>query len=339
MGSHDFTSRLYYAQHRSDLAEALSRLGIELKRCGGSPRYGDRYQISTRGGTPGDLSAVVFFRGNDGTWYAIDNKERTGRRRLNAIGVMTDLFGMDFKQAVDTLAPEGSSLPTSAATASTGAPSAAEPIEKTELYIPPKREGKARCAAAYLVSTRCLPSKLVSNFFTLGLIYEAETKKGMQIVAFPFRDLDGNIVGVDSCGVYSSVRYKQMQPGSDTSYAWRFTYGIDRIDRDTPMYFCESAIDAMSLCALYAYPGVYLSMSGLKDSTLSSMVARLGGRPVICTDNDDSGNRFRAKHAELDTLIPAAEYKDWNGELQYRVGAGLDYALKPQGRAPSPTAV
>ena len=68
-------------------------------------------------------------------------------------------------------------------------------------------------------------------------------------------------------------------------------------------------------------------MSGVKDMTLEHMTGVLKGVPVICTDNDDGGNRFRIKYRAYDTLTP--EYgKDWNDELRYRVCHDLNYALK-----------
>ncbi len=66
--------------------------------------------------------------------------------------------------------------------------------------------------------------------------------------------------------------------------------------------------------------GAYVSLDGLKDVTLISMTKCLGGRPVICTDNDKGGNRFREKYVVgmgYDTLIPNELYgKDWNDELK-----------------------
>ena len=69
-------------------------------------------------------------------------------------------------------------------------------------------------------------------------------------------------------------------------------------------------------------------MCGLKDETFEHMQKMLGGKPVLCVDNDEAGNRFRKKYPSCETLYPQ-NGKDWNDELKYRVLHGLDYALKP----------
>ena len=69
-------------------------------------------------------------------------------------------------------------------------------------------------------------------------------------------------------------------------------------------------------------------MGGLKDETFNHMQKMLGGKPVLCVDNDEAGNRFRKKYPSCETLYPQ-NGKDWNDELKYRVLHDLDYALKP----------
>ena len=44
------------------------------------------------------------------------------------------------------------------------------------------------------------------------------------------------------------------------------------------------------------------------------MCKTYGGKAVICTDNDEAGNRFRAKYKEAATLVPPSG-KDWNDVL------------------------
>ena len=43
------------------------------------------------------------------------------------------------------------------------------------------------------------------------------------------------------------------------------------------------------------------------------MADKLGGKPVICTDADEEGNKLRQMYPQYDTLIP--KHKDWNDDL------------------------
>ncbi|MCH5183678.1 MAG: hypothetical protein J1E00_05825 [Oscillospiraceae bacterium] len=52
---------------------------------------------------------------------------------------------------------------------------------------------------------------------------------------------------------------------SDTRYGWKISNHVSEITKETKLFICESAIDAISLCCLTNAPGVYISMGGVKD--------------------------------------------------------------------------
>ena len=72
------------------------------------------------------------------------------------------------------------------------------------------------------------------------------------------------------------------------------------------------------------------------------MAKFLGGTPVICTDNDVAGNRFRKRFPQYETLIPSLDQRtdseiraqgghpkaDWNINLQYRAATQRPPELK-----------
>ncbi len=103
------------------------------------------------------------------------------------------------------------------------------------------------------------------------------------------------------------------------------------------MFFCEPAIDAMSLCAITNEPGIYISMAGNKDITFDHMVKSIGGTPIICSDADTAGRNFAAKYPQyqflnVETVAGKGFGKDWNDMLQKLTelghGADLEAQLK-----------
>ena len=318
-GSSRFAMLEETARCAPDLRGALAKLGFELK-CMGRMRNGAvRWQTTSKPHIAEDLSAVVFAEQPNGTWVVIDNKERSGKKYMDAIDAMRLLFGYTYPGAIYALAgAQAPCLPKKEA------PAPPAPRISNGFVAPQKRDG-SRHVRAYLIKKRCIPQELVNRLIDTGHIYESNLTYGegkiLPMAVFPVCDADKKMVGAECVGTYYG-RFKHTVANSNSLYGWSFCADIAEITPDTPIYFCESAIDAMSLYALRKLPGVYVSMDGLKDVTLISMTKCLGGRPVICTDNDKGGNRFREKYTVgmgYDTLIPNELYgKDWNDELQKR---------------------
>ncbi len=312
----NFEELIAQARTQPLMKEALAQLGVTLKKVGHGRNGSIRWQTETKGGKEGDFSAVAFFENRDGSWVAVDHKQRTGKHALDALGVLTKLYGVPFREAVQMLSG-GFGRPV-------GLPFRAEKAEQIEPnpervpFIPPPRAEKHNHAFAYLNKTRCIPGNVVSALLHIGAVYESSISltegRSTPLVVFPIYNEKGENVGADSCSANSRFRYKHICAGSDPSCTWYVKNNVTVVTPETPMYFCESSIDAISLLCLQNRPGVYVSMTGVKDEKLEIMTKRFGGTPVICTDNDEAGNLFREKHFSYATLRP--QYgKDWNDDI------------------------
>lgn len=325
----NFNELLDIAKNRPDVHAALSQLGISLKRVGYA-MGGERWQTETKGGTSGDLSAIAFIEKPDGKWIFYDNKGRFGKNSIDPIAFLREGFGISFDDAVYMLSGGAPSAPVAKPQAIT-LEREIEPQEKPE-YIPPTpTPDKLRNVKAYLIQTRKLPKELVLPLIDSGRIYSTyyenpETHKQTLVCAFKITDENETDVGCDSCAPQSNFKFKHLFTGSDASYAWCFPYEVEEITSQTPIFFCESPIDAMSLCAFTGTPGVYVSMAGLKDSTFNSMTEKLGGTPYICVDNDEAGDLFAARHSDVARMV-APIGKDWNDTLKHYADNNMSYAF------------
>lgn len=332
----NFDELLEAAKRTPDLEGALASIGVELRQIGRS-QYGIRYATSTQSGIAGDYSSVAFIHNYDGTWIAIDNKERTGRKELDAIGVLTKLYGLSFNEAVYALTGTSAQAGIYQRAQKPIIPKAPTMTEQKEFVLPPKREKASWIGKKYLMNDRLLPKPIVDKAFELGVVYMPyipykQSEKPQNLIGWAMRDEHGNIVGLECEATFKTAgkpRYKHIVFGSNNFYGTKFSNNIDKLPEGmkVPIYFCESAVDAMSLLSLKNLSGIYVSMTGVKDSLVKNVCEKIGGFPVICCDRDEAGMRFRAQFPDAPTLYP--EYgKDWNDELVYRVVHGMDYALK-----------
>ena len=333
---------LEIAKRQPDLLGAMERVGIPLKRVGSSRKGGKRYQTTTKKLEEGDLSSVVFIENPDGSWIVFDNKQRTGKAALDAISALRAFGGVSFDDAVYLLSGGSPALPPPTPKkiqpkADVAADEPPKPFDE-----PPSYKEKTRNVIAYLTKTRCIPYELVKALIEGDKLYagywkkdinDPDAKKVVKCV-FKITDEEGKFVGADSLLPISDYRGKYMASGSDPAYAWNFAWGVDEITKDTPLFFCEAPLDAMSLCAITGAPGVYLSLSGTKDITFLSMLEKLGGTPIICTDHDGgAGDNFAKKYPQYRRMIPPVG-KDWNDALKHYEAQGLPYALKPSEKVP-----
>ena len=336
----NFDELLNIAKVRPDVHGALSQLGISLKRAGYS-MGGNRWQTATKSGTAGDLSAIAFIEKPDGSWVIFDNKSRTGKQTLDPIALLQEIFGTSFDDAVYMLSGGAPQAPVAKPQAPT-LERKAEPQEKPT-YIPPTpADDKIKNVMAYLIQTRKLPKELVIPLIESGKIYAShyenpETHKQTLVCAFKITDENGNDVGCDSCSPQPNFKFKHLFTGSNADYAWCFPYEVEEITSETPIFFCEAPIDTMSLCALSGTPGVYVSMAGLKDRTFNSITEKLGGKPFICVDKDEAGDKFAARHSDVPRMV-APNGKDWNDTLKHFVENGMSYAYSPPEAAATPDA-
>ena len=336
----NFDELLNIAKVRPDVHGALSQLGISLKRAGYS-MGGNRWQTATKSGTAGDLSAIAFIEKPDGSWVIFDNKSRTGKQTLDPIALLQEIFGTSFDDAVYMLSGGAPQAPVAKPQAPT-LERKAEPQEKPT-YIPPTpADDKIKNVMAYLIQTRKLPKELVIPLIESGKIYASyyenpETHKQTLVCAFKITDENGNDVGCDSCSPQPNFKFKHLFTGSNADYAWCFPYEVEEITSETPIFFCEAPIDTMSLCALSGTPGIYVSMAGCKDRTFTSVTEKLGGTPIICVDNDETGDAFAVRHSDVPRMV-APIGKDWNDTLKHFVENGMSYAYAPPDAAATPDA-
>lgn len=325
----NFDELLDIAKNRPDVHGALSQLGISLKRVGYA-MGGERWQTETKGGTAGDLSAIAFIEKPDGKWIFYDNKGRFGKNSIDPIAFLREGFGITFDDAVYMLSGGAPSAPIAKPQKLDTLERKIEPQEKPTYTPLTPTPDKLRNVKAYLIQTRKLPKELVLPLIDSGRIYATyyenpETHKQTLVCAFKITDENGNDVGCDSCAPQPEFKFKHLFTGSNADYAWCFPYEVEEITAQTPIFFCESPIDAMSLCALSGTPGVYVSMAGLKDSTFNSVSEKLGGTPFICVDNDEAGDKFAARHSDVPRMV-APIGKDWNDTLKHYVENNLSYA-------------
>ena len=326
----NFDELLDIAKKRPDVHGALSQLGVSLKRVGRS-MGGIRWQTKTKGGTSGDLSAIAFIEKVDGSWVICDNKGRTGQQFIDPITLLREIFGVSFDDAVYMLSGGRPSAPIATPKPLT-LERKAEPREERTYTPPTPAPDKLRNVKAYLIQTRKLPKELVLPLIDSGKIYASERfKNKIAFCTFPITDENGNNVGTDMAGTIDNMEKeykKHMIPGSNADYAWCFPYEVEEITSETPIFFCEAPIDTMSLCALSGTPGIYVSMAGCKDRTFTSVTEKLGGTPIICVDNDETGNAFAARHPDVARMV-APIGKDWNDTLKYYVENNMSYAFSP----------
>ena len=326
----NFDELLDIAKKRPDVHGALSQLGVSLKRVGYS-MDGARWQTETKSGTSGDLSAIAFIEKDDGSWIICDNKGRTGQQFIDSITLLREIFGVSFDDAVYMLSGGRPSAPIATPKPLT-LERKAEPREERTYTPPTSVPDKLRNVKAYLIQTRKLPKELVLPLIDSGKIYASERfKNKIAFCTFPITDENGNNVGTDMAGTIDNMEKeyrKHMIPGSNADYAWCFPYEVEEITSETPIFFCEAPIDTMSLCALSGTPGIYVSMAGCKDRTFTSVTEKLGGTPIICVDNDETGDAFAARHPNVTRMV-APIGKDWNDTLKYYVENNMSYAFAP----------
>ncbi len=317
-----FEKLIYQAKYRPDFESACSKAGITLKKVGRGKNGATRYHSAGE-----KFSSVVFIENADQSWVIIDNSARIGRKSINPIDFFTEILGYSFKDAVITLSGGWQAIDDPEKMVD-------RPMKKVEPEVtfeqPSRSQGKANKLFAYLNKTRCIPAPVVSELLHIGAVYQSEytkKEKAIPLVVFPCYDQSGKMVGANTVATFSDLKFKHIVSGSDPTCCWFFKNNVDRITPDVKIYFCESEIDAISLCCLTNNRGIYVSMAGVKDISYNSMMERFGGTPVICTDNDQAGNLFRERHADCETMVPSVG-KDWNDQLQYMVKNNLDFPLK-----------
>ena len=182
---------------------------------------------------------------------------------------------------------------------------------------------------AYLTEERCLPEWVLRRAIMTGCI-----RDGYHAAWFCHRDAVGAICGAelrgpDTKGICLSGTVKTL---------FRFQPGLARTVRR--LVVSESAIDALSYAALDSErtrETLYCSTAGgMGPETVEALTAELAEMAndpaavlVAATDNDDAGNRYATRLAELGReagvrvirRIPHGGCKDFNDALKTVVAA------------------
>ncbi|MCK8605738.1 toprim domain-containing protein [Leuconostoc citreum] len=203
-------------------------------------------------------------------------------------------------------------------------------------------------AKDYLVNQRKLSADFVDNLIKRGDVaqgsrYKEYGEQHANSVIFPWKDVNGKIVGADRQGTEQDFEHykkrgtsKKIAPGSDTSTGYNLSFGKG----DQTLVLFESPIDLLSYAqqnyeTLKQYNATLLSVSGtdakrgayfLNDS-IAAKQARFN-KIIVAFDNDKAGFKaadFYERHTYRNPItnepiiaerqIPL-KGKDWNEQLK-----------------------
>jgi hypothetical protein len=226
----------------------------------------------------------------------------------NVIDYLIKVRGYNFVDAVRHLA--GEDVPYKQIT-----PKAKPPPKSKKPFALPMRNDSNERVIVYL-QERGISKPLIHSCIERGSVYE--TAKWHNCV-FVGRDDNGK-------ARYASLRgtmgdFKRDADGSDKSFGFIIPPFIQGID--TVAVF-ESPVDALSHQMMNpTFDGWRLSLGCTATSALTNFLERHGEvkTVVVCTDNDDAGNRAAMKIAEIPGIavirsLPPAGHKDWNDALK-----------------------
>lgn len=190
---------------------------------------------------------------------------------------------------------------------------AKQPPEHKPFALPP-RNGTNNRVVAYLQS-RGIAKPLILDCIERGFLYESAVYHNCVFVG---RDDTGKARFASLRGTLGS--FKRDEDGSNKQFG--FSLPPSKPRSDTVAVF-ESPIDALShqmLCP--DFDGWRLSLGGTAIVALPNFLDRHGevNRCIVCTDNDEAGDKTAAKIAELPGItatrvLPPADRKDWNEAL------------------------
>jgi len=164
---------------------------------------------------------------------------------------------------------------------------------------------------AYLAAQRGLPATLTDPLIASGRIY-ADSKAN---VVFLLTAQNGCPVGAELRGT-TSLRWRGLAPGSQKDCGF-FEIGPSST---SSLVLCESAIDAISCCALHPeYRCISTAGARANPRWLSSLIRQ--GIEIYCGyDADPTGDAMAlamsAHHPEVKRLRPSR--KDWNDIIRSR---------------------
>ena len=226
----------------------------------------------------------LYVNTNENSWYQFS--EQRGDR--NPVNCLTEVLGMDFTTAVNSLSSVSYPMPYNAGVtrnsiiekldnAESQSLKSQEKSQNTELELPINEHEKKRIFA-YLTKERQIDPKLVQELVDKKLLYQGsikyKDKDGNEALAkgnavFIQKDADGKVVGAEIHGTNTYKRFKKIEGAGDENL---FQYAIGTPKK---VYAFESTIDLLSFKML-ANPekiqdSLLVSMGGLKPNALKNL--------------------------------------------------------------------
>ncbi|MDE6679151.1 MAG: toprim domain-containing protein [Ruminococcus sp.] len=286
----------------TNLVEFLIAMGIDLKRVGFSGEYQHPEHDS------------LFIKGHYFKWFSRDIKGNS-----NAITLVMELFGWDFKTAVERLT--GFEVDNNITIL---------PTEPQHRYKPSADvlsdyyNSDNKKVIAYLVNTRKLNYRYIRLLIDKGRIKQSRQHSNC---CFVIRDFNGGYISDELHGTYNmnGKRFKGLsRPQND--FGFTLQQGVPE-----RLLFFESAIDLISYIQLLSFQScrnsLFVSLAGLKMNVALNYIRHYSDcRYILATDNDKPSKAFKRdlwsrltaeeKERYQGTLLPKEPYKDWNEMLQ-----------------------
>lgn len=236
------------------------------------------------------------------SWYCFSQSKGS----KNPIDCLTEIFEMDFKDAVVELAGGGF---TYSEDYKPFTPAINQPKVTKELVLPEKSDNMKR-VFAYLCNTRKISPEVVTQLARDGLLYQ--DVKGNAVF---LHKKDGEIVGAEIQGTSTYKRYKGVATGTSNSVFSLFN-GVPE-----KCYVFESTIDLISFRQLATQEelrnSVLVSMAGLKPTAIQPF-QESGLQMFSCVDNDEAGENFTEANGlcSYRSQLMTEGVKDWNDLLK-----------------------
>ena len=283
----NFTNEMIKQARNANLAEYFKSKGYKYEQ------HRDEIHVRGYGG--------LYVNEKTNQWHCFSKGGKNGGR--NSVNCLTEIIGLDFKEAVSGLAVYSSS--SFASYIRTYAPP-----KKRELVIP-EQDDNMRRVFAYLCQTRGIDFKIVRDLAQNNLLYQ--DKKGNAV--FLHRDDNGEILGAELQGTCSFRRFKGVAAGTSNSL-----FSL-KIGTPGKVYVFESAIDLLSFKQL-AVPdeisdSLLVSMAGLKPNSLKPL-SKCGLKLYACVDNDEAGSKFITNNGltPCNEILKENSVKDFNELLR-----------------------
>ena len=274
---------------RQALAQRLRAIPLErvLPLCGAQPDRADPRKWHTALGML-SVTGAKFMNWNLGTGGG------------GAIDLVIHLHHLDFKGAVDWLVDQfPAALP----------PEPVAPPPARPLRLPPSAPGRLARVRDYLVNRRGLPLALLEPLLAAGTLY-ADARAN---AVFLLRDAQSRPVGAELRGT-TAASWHGLAPGSQKDLG---CFALP-VELRPIVVLCESAIDAISCCALHPQHRC-LSTAGARPNPRWLQLLLDHGCEIYCGfDADPTGDQMArammALHPAIKRLRPSQH--DWNDVLR-----------------------